>query len=895
MSSQLDLSFATSAYHEILILLQRGLPRTNRRLWYRAKDLESMIRERCLPSLPERFLSRALQSNQSNKSFLGVNRYQNKFWYCLEYDSSIPFDSPKDQILERVAMRTRGLNSELEKAFPDVPSDQFAGVEFYHLKEYRTSIHSDSGTTSAPGADRPRTGGQAARSPPPQPKSTNTPAVPTLCPPCAPAPVTPDNKPNGTRWKNGYKSELPLPKPGRPVGLAITSIGKISEAIKIAEEHAQQCYWKAPLEMTKIEKTGFETTETYGCVLCKKDYIIKSGPSHSGAKKKRGGQTSEISKILSHSSHASAVTPQQLQELCDQAGIVRPSNSTIGEMMKRRKKAVKWVANEQLRKNRLAHNAVIKERHGSDVNVVFKDSDGIEHILCCGPVSSDGGGETRAYNHHITGHQHVTVIYSCLIDAPLGMRHHQLSCYPCARTLTQLIASGKRAKDITEDDLRHEGQCNRNTKHSPAVAEEYAMEDLAEYLLIDPETGKMRPDDEAILAEYVVADGDTKGPKRFINKQAEIVPAFDNRAMHIPDIGHFIKCISGGLHKLAQQNSYLRGVNLLEAARIKTICSDVSGVLRWYGLKLKELSISKEPSDKAKLDEYRKEALARIKNIIPHHCGDHTNCSTNDCTMLKLERHVVCKFRAENSDSKLTRSEILDKHRGDITKAYVETSRFNGKVMSMGKSGQETCYKEISKRLDESNIDRVAATMTSNGCENFFGMLSKYSHGKRIFWGQSDSWEIFQFLVAGKKSDDHFEDAVQAYDGIVSSAVRDVNLARQVRKKQRDRLRQQTDAYKQRRKVRQYAKIKDVVKNKSASARHRSNKLSPKDSCTSQKPKVQKQSTRKRKPRCKNCQLAHSGPCIEPSYPESKKKKTTKKEKDEMEDLEEMYNVLYGN
>ena len=50
-----------------------------------------------------------------------------------------------------------------------------------------------------------------------------------------------------------------------------------------------------------------------------------------------------------------------------------------------------------------------------------------------------------------------------------------------------------------------------------------ALESLADFFLIDPKTGNFRPDDKAILVDFVVADGDTKGPKKFISKQAEIV------------------------------------------------------------------------------------------------------------------------------------------------------------------------------------------------------------------------------------------------------------------------------------------------------------------------------------------------------------------------------------
>ena len=93
--------------------------------------------------------------------------------------------------------------------------------------------------------------------------------------------------------------------------------------------------------------------------------------------------------------------------------------------------------------------------------------------------------------------------------------------------MTEIIQGGKRADEITEEDLTHPGKpCHRNTKHGPAVAEEYAMEKMAKYLLIDPETGKLRPDNEAILCREIIADGDTKGSTRLIKVQAEIVPEF---------------------------------------------------------------------------------------------------------------------------------------------------------------------------------------------------------------------------------------------------------------------------------------------------------------------------------------------------------------------------------
>ncbi|KAL7535208.1 LOW QUALITY PROTEIN: hypothetical protein ACHAXR_006340 [Thalassiosira sp. AJA248-18] len=125
--------------------------------------------------------------------------------------------------------------------------------------------------------------------------------------------------------------------------------------------------------------------------------------------------------------------------------------------------------------------------------------------------------------------------------------------------------------------------------------------------------------------------------------------------------------------------------------------------------------------------------------------------------------------------------------------------------------------------------------MSSNDCENFFGMLAKYSHGKRTFLGQTDSWEVYQLLVAGGKSDDHFADkTVQDYHGIiVLSHIINVNTAKLIKPKQYNQKQQQGDKYKQCRKVRQYAKVKDAAKNKKSANNHCSNKVSPKETCKS--------------------------------------------------------------
>ena len=97
---------------------------------------------------------------------------------------------------------------------------------------------------------------------------------------------------------------------------------------------------------------------------------------------------------------------------------------------------------------------------------------------------------------------------------------------------------------------------------------------------------------------------------------------------------HFIKCISGGLHKVAADNSHLRGVRLLEAARIKTMCADISRALRSYGVEYRELSRSDDTKMKENLTICRAVAIKRISCIIPYHFGDHENCCYDDCRMV---------------------------------------------------------------------------------------------------------------------------------------------------------------------------------------------------------------------------------------------------------------------
>ena len=95
--------------------------------------------------------------------------------------------------------------------------------------------------------------------------------------------------------------------------------------------------------------------------------------------------------------------------------------------------------------------------------------------------------------------------------------------------------------------------------------------------------------------------------------------------------------------------------------------------------------------------------------------------------------------------------------------------------MSIGAVGQKQVSNEITKRLHESNkIDRIALVLSTTDCKNYFGMLQKCSHGKQIYFGQSDSWQLYQLLVASLGTDDGFEGKIQANAGITLSFTCDV-------------------------------------------------------------------------------------------------------------------------
>ena len=254
--------------------------------------------------------------------------------------------------------------------------------------------------------------------------------------------------------------------------------------------------------------------------------------------------------------------------------------------------------------------------------------------------------------------------------------------------------------------------------------------------------------------------------------------------------------------------------------------------------------------------------------MIHHHCGDHEFCEVGDCEYRQIENHYVCKHRVEKDDAK-SREEILAANEHKINEDYAKRSRFSGMAMSMGKKGRAKLQSEVTKRLDEKNIDRVARCMSSNRCENYFSVLVKYTCGKRIYFGRKKGWKVRLLFTAASLSNNRVNDDVREHIGIgTSSIVREQQIEAALKEKQYQAEYKKTEKYKARRKAKKLVKCKQVVSNARNPARHKTGKLSPKENVKSAtgKPATKNSAPKKRKTPCPNCKQFHPGKCPEPDY-----------------------------
>jgi hypothetical protein len=149
---------------------------------------------------------------------------------------------------------------------------------------------------------------------------------------------------------------------------------------------------------------------------------------------------------------------------------------------------------------------------------------GKEYQIAVGGIASDGAGSVRAYNHRITGTQHALIVFSLQTGKPLWVKIDQTSCNRCQRKFTKVLQnSGKKACDLNNIDLSHYGHCYRNSKYSPAQAEEYPCAEAGQFFLCDEATNDFNASDEAFFVAKMVTDGDTPEAIKLFKAQEELL------------------------------------------------------------------------------------------------------------------------------------------------------------------------------------------------------------------------------------------------------------------------------------------------------------------------------------------------------------------------------------
>ena len=361
---------------------------------------------------------------------------------------------------------------------------------------------------------------------------------------------------------------------------------------KCVQVHIRKCI-KSELKVLKYNKRGYELVENYQCSICK-EILVKRASKEIEHNGKKGRSSVEINKATSLSMFTSAISQANMTQFCSEVGIVHPEYSTLQRNNKSMKRDLMELSGEQLKKNRMEHVKFVRSQPGyeGDIEVFENGKDGKKIKLARGTIAIDGAGGTRAYNHLIKGSQHCQIVYSLDIKKPIMVLSDQISCYKCSRQLTKLMDEQKvKMNEVQYVNLEHKGKCAKNSKKSPAIAEEFACERVGKNLLLD-KNNKFISENEAIFACEVVSDGDTRGTFRLILEQERILgKSVKGIAKPVPDIGHFIKCISNEFYKFKGLHKVYARTGMLEPLRIKSMTSDISKHLRKYNSKKKERTL----------------------------------------------------------------------------------------------------------------------------------------------------------------------------------------------------------------------------------------------------------------------------------------------------------------
>jgi len=453
---------------EILLLLMHHLPPEVATLWHGCDDMLTMLREggitcyTTLHQISDRIRSQQLFNVESNK-------FRKKRWFALHEKKD--FSAPKQQLASK-------------KQRPQIEPNYFTnlGIKFKFIKTSKaqtttntTATNTTASTTATNNNSTTTTANNNNNNNVNSSSNNNN-----------------NNNNNKTKQSRSCRPEIPSTE----TGFFISRFDLVDDIAAAAADHRKNC----PRDLIKNQrKSGFEVFFEMECNFngCKKKYHIRSGPKPAeepsqtktpsatqAEKQQRGPKVNQLNMIMTSAAHKSAIPVSHFLDFCHEVGCVSPSEKGLQKMLDKRKYAVKTVAEEVIRANRREHVAMAKKLYGKDNEIQHKDADGKVHNITRGAACADGAGDKRAYNHRITGSMHSTVVFSMLTGKVIAVRHDQVSCGLCDRQLTKLLNLNKRADEITDEDLKHDGECSRNSKHDPAVAEEYACELIARETLL---------------------------------------------------------------------------------------------------------------------------------------------------------------------------------------------------------------------------------------------------------------------------------------------------------------------------------------------------------------------------------------------------------------------------
>lgn len=319
--------------------------------------------------------------------------------------------------------------------------------------------------------------------------------------------------------------------------------------------------------------------------------------------------------------------------------------------------------------------------------------------------------------------------------------------------------------------MGHEGHCFRNAKYSAKAGEEKEAPKVGRDLLLDKD-GKPRMN--GIFMQDITGDMDTRGPNKTIAAQQQIIgPAVLNLARHLPDEGHLSKGLGNELWGITKEDSSFKSVHCLSAIRIKSIQSDVKGVVRSY-----------TPHVGDPLE--RQKCLKQLRAVVRHHCGDHSLCT---------HENGFCSFKTlEHNNQECTPEELKEKFKK-------KHNRFRT-CMDLNENGILRVEKAILHRYSEESIDRIAQCSSDNCCEGFWSVLVKLSEGKRIFGVGTDLWESMVelcFCFYGGDNVERTKVRLREILGLELNPVTERYLEQSKRKRKRDYERQNGPIGKKRR------------------------------------------------------------------------------------------------